>query len=137
RRIAILRTIAGGYGQLPAGTFAGLWLITRPCGALPEPGPADGRTYPQDAAVWGASRTLGNEQPELTTRRVCLHRGGDVREDAERLLAELVRPGDEDEIVLTREGRFVARMREVDDRVASVRPARAGACHLTVRDPGT
>src|SRR5690606_23372706 len=26
RRIAILRTIAGGYGQLPAGTFAGLWL---------------------------------------------------------------------------------------------------------------
>ncbi|MFF4775070.1 SDR family NAD(P)-dependent oxidoreductase [Microtetraspora fusca] len=136
RRIATMRAMVGLCRRLPAGAFAGLWLVTRPCGALPEPEAADGRTYPQDAAVWGAARTLGNELPELTVRRICLHRTGDLGEDAGRLLAELARAGDEDEVVLTPGGRFVARTREVENRVSLVRPVREGACRLVVRDPG-
>nr|WP_055504505.1 type I polyketide synthase [Nonomuraea pusilla] len=137
RRLATLRTIAGLHGRLPAGAFAGLWLVTRPSGAVPEPGAPDGLTHLEDAAAWGAARTLGNEQPELTVRRVSLHRTGDPRADAGRLLAELCHAGDEDEVVLTAAGRFVARAMEAANRLAVRRPVGDVALRLAVRDPGT
>ncbi|MFC5825025.1 SDR family NAD(P)-dependent oxidoreductase [Nonomuraea insulae] len=125
RHSATLRAIA----QAPAGTA--LWLVTRPCGALPDTGdPA----HLGDAAVWAATRSMANELSRLPVRRVCLHRTDDTAADAERLLGELARPGDEDEIVLTRQGRFVARTRKIADRVT--RADHGAAYELTVRNPG-
>ncbi|NBF00399.1 type I polyketide synthase, partial [Nonomuraea sp. K271] len=106
--IATLRAVAQACAQLPPSTTATLWLVTDECAALPGPG---GATTPVASAVWGATRTLANEQPRLQIRRVSVHRGGDATGDAERVLDELARPGQEDEIVLTGQGRFAARTR--------------------------
>ncbi|MFI6704889.1 SDR family NAD(P)-dependent oxidoreductase [Nonomuraea sp. NPDC050478] len=187
RRAAALRAIALACEQLPHNVQVRLWLVTRPCGALPEPGPpgdtahpenathreaagqksaaqlentvnpletADPENtansvetvhpenatdpvqtiHPEDAATWGTVRSLGNEQPQLDARRVCLHRGGDVRRDAARLVAELVAAGEDDEILLTRRGRFTPRL--VRSAPPSVPAGRRGAYRLAVRDPG-
>ncbi|MGW5415821.1 SDR family NAD(P)-dependent oxidoreductase [Actinomadura geliboluensis] len=145
RRIAALRAVALACEQLPHDLEVSLWLAARPCGALPETGgpetggPAtsepEAGTHPQDAAVWGAARSLGNEHPNLRVRRVCLSPTGDLALDAERLAAEMLAPDDEEEILLTRRGRFVPRLREAP--AATVPSTGIGdGCELAVRDPG-
>ncbi|MEV4872110.1 SDR family NAD(P)-dependent oxidoreductase [Streptomyces syringium] len=129
RRAALLRAAAATFERLPEGVHADLWLVTSPCGAVPTP---DAITRPEDAAAWGAARSLANERPEFTGRRVSLHRG-DTARDAWRLARELLEPTDEDEIVLTSAGRFVARERHW----SPVRPADGmGTYTLRVRNPG-
>ncbi|TDC83881.1 acyltransferase domain-containing protein, partial [Nonomuraea deserti] len=108
--IAAVRAVAQACAQLPPSTAAALWLVTYECAAVPCPVPGGGDT-PVASAVWGATRTLANEQPRVTVRRVSVHRGGSPAADAERVFGELARPGQEDEIVLTGQGRFVARTR--------------------------
>ncbi|QKW37147.1 SDR family NAD(P)-dependent oxidoreductase [Actinomadura sp. NAK00032] len=145
RRVAALRAIALACEQLPHDLEVSLWLAARPCGALPETGEPEGSgpegsgpeagTHPRDAAVWGAARSLGNEHPSLRVRRVCLTPTGDPALDAERLAAEMLAPDDEEEIVLTRRGRFVPRLREAP--AATVPSTGVGdGCELAVRDPG-
>ncbi|MGW7484881.1 SDR family NAD(P)-dependent oxidoreductase [Nonomuraea muscovyensis] len=134
RRAAVLRAVALACEQLPQDVRVSLWVVTRPCGALPEPEAAGAPLHPEDAATWGTARSLGNELPRLTVRRVCLHRGGPTTRDAERLVAELVEPGEEDEILLTRRGRFVPRLVETGEQAGPV-PA-GGAYRLAVCDPG-
>ncbi|MEO3796791.1 SDR family NAD(P)-dependent oxidoreductase [Nonomuraea sp. B10E15] len=128
--IATVRAVAQACAQLPPSTAATLWLVTDECAAVPCPGPGGGDT-PVASAVWGATRTLANEQPRLTIRRVSAHRGGGA---AERVYGELARPGHEDEIVLTGQGRFVPRTRHTPARPP--RPAEGGGHRLAVRDPG-
>ncbi|KOG85674.1 hypothetical protein ADK38_35350, partial [Streptomyces varsoviensis] len=72
RRAVALGTLATAREGLPDGVRAELWLVTRPCGALPA---LEEITHPEDAAVWGIARTLANEHPELVGRRVSLCRG--------------------------------------------------------------
>ncbi|WP_084550937.1 type I polyketide synthase [Actinomadura rifamycini] len=132
RRLAALRAAARAADRLPDGADAALWVVARPCGALPEPALDGVATHPEDAAVWGAARTLGNEQPGLTVRRVCLYPGGDDGADAGRLAAELLAPDDEDELVLAPRGRFVPRLVEAEPAAA----ARPAARELAVDDPG-
>ncbi|MFI7454256.1 SDR family NAD(P)-dependent oxidoreductase [Nonomuraea sp. NPDC049714] len=134
RRAAALRAITLACEELPQNLRVALWLVSRPCGALPEPGLADGPVHPQDAATWGTTRSLGNEQPRLDVRRVCLHRTGDDGHDAARLAAELLIPGEEDEILLTRRGRFTPRLVKTDEHAVPASPDTA--YRLTVRDPG-
>lgn len=129
RRAAALRAIALACEELPQDLPVRLWLVTRPCGALPEPHP--GASHPEDAATWGTVRSLGNEQPTLDARRVCLHRSGDARRDAGKLTAELLDPGDDDEIVLTRQGRFTPRLVRTPPPTAP-----ASAYRLGVHEPG-
>ncbi|MGZ3113761.1 SDR family NAD(P)-dependent oxidoreductase [Streptomyces sp. H62] len=105
-RLAALRTLAETASHLPAGATADLWIITRPSGIHPAP---EQTHAPQDAALWGATRSLANEIPHLAIRRISLDTGPDTQNDARRLAAELLRPTDEDEVVLTRGGRFVPR----------------------------
>ncbi|MFF8288612.1 SDR family NAD(P)-dependent oxidoreductase [Streptomyces sp. NPDC016309] len=138
RRTALLRDLAGVCRDgLPEDVTLRLWLVTRPSGLLPAP---ENPAFPGDAAVWGTARTLANEQPRLGIRRVSLERGDDLGADARRLVAELLDPGDEDEIVLTRGGRFVPR--ESHARPGLTRPgltrsaAPAGPFTLRVCDPG-
>ncbi|MEU7136793.1 SDR family NAD(P)-dependent oxidoreductase [Streptomyces sp. NPDC046261] len=90
-------------------------------------------THPVDATAWGAARTLANECPRLTGRRVSLRRSSDVRQDARRLAHELLRPTAEDEIVLTAHGRFIPRLRP---HPTPTRPASGTSCSLRLYDPG-
>ncbi|GHF52840.1 type I polyketide synthase [Streptomyces mashuensis] len=107
-----------------------VWVVTRSSGAV-EVGLAV--EQPADAAVWAMARSVANEWPGMQCRRVSLTRAGDLDQDARRLAQELCAPGDEDEIVLTAQGRFVAR----EQRHPRSRPATDGQSYtLHVRDPG-
>ncbi|WP_344955654.1 SDR family NAD(P)-dependent oxidoreductase [Actinomadura miaoliensis] len=134
RRAAALRAIALAAEQLPDDRDVRLWLVTRPCGALPEPNLPNASVHPEDAATWGTARTLDNEHPHLAVRRLSLHPTGDPARDAARLAAELLHPGEDDEVVLTPNGRFVPRLVKIGERLP-VRRA-GGAYRLKVREPG-
>lgn len=112
RRAAFLRSLAAACEGLRGRTSPRVWLVTRPTGLFPAP---EQPSHPDDAAVWAACRTLANERPDLSLRRLSCHRTGDAGTDARRLAGELLAPVDddpgtqEDEIVLTARGRFVPR----------------------------
>ncbi|WP_084516548.1 type I polyketide synthase [Microtetraspora niveoalba] len=136
RRAAALRAIALACEQLPEHVATAVWLVARPCAALPEPRLTDVRLHPEDAATWGTTRSLSNEQPGLAIRRLCLHPTGDAAQDAGRLAAELLAPGEEDEILLTRRGRFVPRLLESGEHALGLPVGSGGAYRLKVCDPG-
>ncbi|MCA6092052.1 type I polyketide synthase [Streptomyces sp. SCA3-4] len=97
RHLAVLRALATATRQLPEDREVTVWLVV--CGARDIPPTAA-------AAVWGAARSLANEQPRLIVRRIALAAGAE-----DRLAEELTaRPAD-DEVLLTRHGRFVTRLR--------------------------
>ncbi|WP_408648894.1 SDR family NAD(P)-dependent oxidoreductase [Streptomyces poriticola] len=96
RHLAVLRALATATLQLPEDRRVTVWLVV--CGAQDLPPTAA-------AALWGAARSLANEQPRLTVRRIALAAGADARL-AEELAA---RPAD-DEVLLTCQGRFVTRL---------------------------
>ncbi|MEV5238431.1 SDR family NAD(P)-dependent oxidoreductase [Streptomyces cinnamoneus] len=130
RRAEVLRALLDAHRQLPQGVRTELWLVTRTAGAVPGP---EEVTDAADAIPWGVTRCLFNEQPDLDSRRVALHRSGDVTADARRLVRELLEPTDEDEIVLTARDRFVPRHRELP----RARPADDGTSFtLRVHNPG-
>ncbi|MFF7728839.1 SDR family NAD(P)-dependent oxidoreductase [Streptomyces sp. NPDC008001] len=135
RRLAALRAFAAACETVPDGRRIRLWLVTRPSGALPFP---ERPLAPQDAAVWGATRSLANELPHVTVRRLSLERTGDVTEDAHRAARELLTPTDEDEIALTAGGRFVPRLVEETDAAPQGRACstEVPAFALEVRNPG-
>ncbi|MFF4737212.1 SDR family NAD(P)-dependent oxidoreductase [Streptomyces sp. NPDC001262] len=130
-RAAVLRALAAACAGLPDAVRPQVWLITRPSGLFPAPERPD---HPADAAVWGVARTQADAHPGLQLRRISLDRSGDPAADALRLARELLAPGDEDEIVLTRRGRFVPR--ETERTGGEPAPVRAGAPFvLDVRTP--
>ncbi len=106
RRFGVLRAFATACEAFPPGHGTRLWLVTRPSGALPEP---ERPLVPEDAALWGAARVLANERTDAVIRRISWQRSQDATEDARRLALELLDPSEEDEVVLTRAGRFVPR----------------------------
>ncbi|MFI9206052.1 SDR family NAD(P)-dependent oxidoreductase [Streptomyces sp. NPDC053048] len=132
RRAAVLRALAAACAERPEASGPRVWLITRPSGLFPAP---ERPAHPADAAAWGAARTLANEQPGLRMRRVSLDRTGDPVADARRLADELLAPTDEDEIVLTRGGRFVPREIQHPADQPAAAPARTPYV-LEVRNPG-
>ncbi|MDC0721162.1 type I polyketide synthase [Nannocystis bainbridge] len=96
-----------------------LWLVTRHAqstGDLPDP-PA--------AMAWGLGRTVAYEHPELRCTRVDLH--DDVVDDLAR---ELLADRDDDEVVLARDGRRVARIVQRPLPPPAVVTARADATYL-------
>ncbi|WP_171163570.1 SDR family NAD(P)-dependent oxidoreductase [Streptomyces sp. I05A-00742] len=126
RRTAGLAAFARALTEQGPPPVAALWLVTASGAALPAPasvGP------PEDAAAWAAARCLGNEHPALAVRRIAAGSGTAVR----RLALELLSPTDEDEVVLTRDGRFVPRLTLLPEErpAAPGRPFRA-----EVREPG-
>ncbi|MFI0743008.1 SDR family NAD(P)-dependent oxidoreductase [Streptomyces sp. NPDC021100] len=132
RRAAALRELADRRDRLPEGMRTRTWLVTRPSGLLPAP---ERPAHPGDAPTRAASRTLANEKPGLNIRRISLDRAEDAATDARRLARELLEPSDEDEIVLTRGGRFVPR----ETGHPAHEPSRTGPADsfaLAVRDPG-
>ncbi|MBC3986180.1 SDR family NAD(P)-dependent oxidoreductase [Streptomyces sp. AC536] len=105
QRAEALRALAAAIEAMGASTPPELWLVTRPCGTAPSLAV----THEADAALWGMSRSLVNEIPGLTSRRIGLERTADTTGAAPRLARELLRPSEEDEILLTATDRFVPR----------------------------
>lgn len=132
RRAAALRALTVAHDRLPDGARSRAWLVTRPTGLLPAP---ERPTHPGDAPVWGIARTLVNEWLDLAVHRVSLDRCEDPATDALRLARELLDPCEEDEIVLTRSGRFVPRETEHPAHEPSA-TATAPSFALAVHDPG-
>ncbi|MEU1801556.1 SDR family NAD(P)-dependent oxidoreductase [Streptomyces sp. NPDC019937] len=108
RRAGLIRAVAAAHATTAADGAGALWLVTGETGLFPPP---DRAVAPADAAVWGVGRVLANERAGLRVRRLSLARSADVAADARRLSAELLdATDDEDEVVLTRAGRFVPRV---------------------------
>ncbi|SFQ00002.1 Acyl transferase domain-containing protein [Amycolatopsis arida] len=133
RRAAILRDLAVAGDRLPDTSDTECWVVTRPSGALPAP---ERPEAPEDAAIWGAARSLANECPALGVRRLSLARVSDLGENADRLARELLTPSDEDEIVLTGGGRFVPRVVEAEPETAMVAVGETTPCSLQLHNPG-
>ncbi len=126
RHCAVLRALATATRQLPEDRKVTVWIVA--CGA-PDLVPTAA------AGLWGAARSLANEQPRLTMRRIALAPGAE-----ERLAEELTaRPAD-DEVLLTPEGRFVTRLRPHTPHPVPAPTAReagtAQPCTLTLDEPG-
>ncbi|MDG9702555.1 type I polyketide synthase [Streptomyces sp. DH37] len=132
RRAGLVRAAADACGAARPDGGGALWLVTGETGLFPEPA---GAGNPADAAVWGVGRVLANERPGLAVRRLSLEHSADPAGDAGRIARELLDPTDDDEVVLTRRGRFVPRSTDC------VPPAREEdgtdrPYTLRLRDPG-
>ncbi|MFI1801224.1 SDR family NAD(P)-dependent oxidoreductase [Streptomyces sp. NPDC020379] len=131
RRAATLRALARAH-RARSDESRHFVLVTHPTGALPAP---ERPAFPGQAAAWGVARTLANES-SMNVRRVSLDRGPDLAGDAARLAHEFlaVPPGDpleEDEVVLTRGGRFVPRVERPCPATETVEPG--GPVHYQLR----
>lgn len=84
-----------------------LWLVTR--GAMARPG---GKTHiiPGQAPLWGLGRVIENEFFKMNCKLVDLDPESDPKAMGCLLLAELLNPDTEDEILLSNGGRFVNRV---------------------------
>ena len=93
------------------------WLVTRGAVAhlLPPVVRSSLSPHPRcdDAAFWGFMRTVMNEYPDIPIRLVDCADPDRLERMAADLVAELLTPQDEDEIVLTGSGRFAARLSEI------------------------
>ncbi|MGH3973891.1 MAG: SDR family NAD(P)-dependent oxidoreductase, partial [Pseudonocardiaceae bacterium] len=132
-RAAVLRAVSTACGALRASTDVTFWLVTRPSGVLPAPERAD---VPEDAAAWGVARSLANEQPAIRPKRLSFERGADLAEDTDRLARELLTLSAEDEVVLTRAGRFVPRVVPLQPAVDVITDADRTPYLLALRDQG-
>ncbi|MFE9368054.1 SDR family NAD(P)-dependent oxidoreductase [Streptomyces sp. NPDC006978] len=128
RRAGLVRAAAATAGEDGGGA---LYLVTGETGLFSAP---DGSGVRGNAEVWGVGRVLANERPGTAVRRVSLARSQDVTGDAVRLARELLRPTDEDEVVLTRQGRFVPRLVECAPPTHGSSDGRPYA--LELREPG-
>ncbi|MEV5593826.1 SDR family NAD(P)-dependent oxidoreductase [Streptomyces sp. NPDC052496] len=133
RRADLLRTVAGALDTLALGRDRTLWLVTRPSGALPAP---EQPSCVLDAAAWGIARTVSNEYPDLTVKRLSLQRTGDPTADAQRVVQELLTATDETELALTSAGRFVPRLTELPSPTGTRPGDGCRAYTLDVRNPG-
>ncbi|MFC5056579.1 SDR family NAD(P)-dependent oxidoreductase [Saccharothrix xinjiangensis] len=122
RHCAVLRALAAA--EVPEHVEVTVWVVV----------PARQGTAPVlsagAAALWGAARTLANEHPRLTTRRVALTGTGDAL--AGHLAREFSARSDDDEVLLTAGGRFVPRLHAPVDPLV---PSR-GSYTLTLSDHG-
>ena len=126
-RAMYMRAISGALSKLPSSVETNFWLITRPSGALPFPEAVD---VPSHAAAWGVARSLTNEVPTVKMRRI----SADLAL-ASDIARELIDPSEEDEIILTRNGRFVLPPPGIA-RQCRARAAKAPDFMLTLRSQG-
>ncbi|MFF1871839.1 SDR family oxidoreductase [Kitasatospora herbaricolor] len=107
-----LSELAAACAQVGADLQPTLWVVA--------PMTADGLDAPMTqsgAALWGASRTLANEQPLLTVRRIRVAGGaaGSEQQTAGHVAYEITHPDAEDECVITAHGRFAVRVQALPE----------------------
>ncbi|MDL2315842.1 SDR family NAD(P)-dependent oxidoreductase [Desulfovibrio sp. OttesenSCG-928-A18] len=111
-----------------------LFVITG--GALTDGAP-DVLPVPSQGALCGFARVLGNELRALRCTVIDAH--GAILESKGRIAAlarELLRPTDENEIVLTANARYVPRMKRFTPRTDSAADAETSGALLTFDSPG-
>jgi NADPH:quinone reductase-like Zn-dependent oxidoreductase/acyl carrier protein len=117
-----------------------IWVVTS--GAAGPLGPALATTDVgrlADAPLWGFARTAINEFPDMAIRLIDLAAPQQLERMSSGIVDELLHPTAEDEIVLTADGRFVARLQALEDEDpwARVRPkGPAAEVQLDFRFPG-
>ncbi len=112
-----------------------LWLVT--AGGAPMGQPVPGWCpQPDQAPLWGFGRVVMNEHPELRSTLLDLAPELLTGEGADRLAVELVAPDGEEEIVLTRAGRFVPRMVAAESPAALAATPAATGYRLDFAVPG-
>ena len=89
---------------------ARIWLVTR--GAVPHPD-GQGELDPPQAPLWGLGRVLANEYPDIACHLVDLNPREEAADIDPMLLAELRRAGDETAVLLSKDARYVHRIRRV------------------------
>jgi myxalamid-type polyketide synthase MxaE and MxaD len=105
-----------------------LWLVTRDVHAV---GGSSGAVSLAQAPLWGLGRTLFYEHPDLRCACVDLSARSSPEDQARGLAQELLANGDEEEIALRPEGRFV-------NHVTPGAPGRDRAHHpITLKADGT
>ncbi|MEV4503064.1 SDR family NAD(P)-dependent oxidoreductase [Streptomyces klenkii] len=141
--LAVLRALASACRQLPEHRQVALWLITpgvRNDDRLRIPAATDTVA----ASMWGAARSLANEQPRLTVRRIGVltangpDAGGPSEANpwAEGLAHELLARSEHDEVLLTAHGRFVPRVKPVSRPVRLTTASSRNSYTLRLREPG-
>ncbi|RDG37781.1 type I polyketide synthase [Streptomyces corynorhini] len=112
RACARLSTLAAVCAQTGGALRPTLWLV-----ASTTADSLDAPMTHTGAALWGATRTLANEQPLLTVRRIRAVGGttGSARQTAGHVAYEITHPDAEDECVITRHGRFAVRVQSLPE----------------------
>ncbi|MEV8322257.1 SDR family NAD(P)-dependent oxidoreductase [Kitasatospora sp. NPDC056731] len=148
--LGVLRAVATACQRAEQQPRATIWLIAAADDG-PDGTPAPTPASPAAAAIWGATRTLANEHPNLTVRRIALqspeqgahgaHAGhaaqaGHAALLADQLAAELALPGGTEEVLLTATERFVTRVRPQPPLLDTAADGERTPYVLTLRDPG-
>lgn len=109
---AQLSTLAAVCAQAGGDLQPTLWLV-----ACTTADSLDAPMTHTGAALWGATRTLANEQPLLTVRRIRVVSGtaGAARQTAGHVAYEITHPDAEDECVITPHGRFAVRVQALPE----------------------
>jgi hypothetical protein len=94
----------------------GFWLVTRDSQPV---GPAEPLSGVLQSALWGLGKVIGLEHPELQPRSIDLSQDEDVQTQATRLRAELLHPGEERQIALRSDARYVARLQRCPEQRAA------------------
>lgn len=133
--IALARLVRG---VAAASSPARLWVVTR--GGAPLAAPtADASAFrPEQATLWGLGRVLMNEHAELHCRLIDIDPA--CERAATRLARELMSAEHEDEVLLTRGGRFVPRMlpaATIDMRAVDGQAPEATHSVLAFESPGS
>ncbi|MEV0639902.1 SDR family NAD(P)-dependent oxidoreductase [Streptomyces sp. NPDC050619] len=112
RTCAELSALAGACAQAGGDLQPTLWLV-----ASTTADSLDAPMTHTGAALWGATRTLANEQPLLTVRKIRVVSGnaGSARQAAGRVAYEITHPDAEDECVITPHGRFAVRVQALPE----------------------
>ncbi|MEV0373758.1 beta-ketoacyl synthase N-terminal-like domain-containing protein [Streptomyces sp. NPDC050636] len=89
-----------------------LWLVTGPCGTLAGSPQTTAAGMAAGAAAWGTARTIANEIPDITVRRVIAESAPDPETVARRVVGLLTEPPlpDEDEFTTGEAGLRVPRI---------------------------
>ncbi|MBU6352235.1 MAG: polyketide synthase dehydratase domain-containing protein, partial [Chloroflexi bacterium] len=91
----------------------GFWLVTRDSQPV---GPAEPLSGVLQSALWGLGKVIVLEHPELQPRCIDLSQDEDVQTQATRLRAELLHPGEERQIALRPDARYVARLQRYGEQ---------------------
>jgi acyl transferase domain-containing protein/acyl carrier protein len=113
---------------------AGLWLVTRDSQPV---GPAEPLSGVLQSALWGLGKVIGLEHPELQPRCVDLSQDEDVQTQATRLRVELLHPGEDRQIALRSDARYLARLQRcTEQRAAQELALPAGPYRLDISERG-
>ncbi|OEJ37041.1 hypothetical protein AR457_33960 [Streptomyces agglomeratus] len=131
RHLAVFRALSAACKQRTDTRDLTVWLIATSSHTTVSAPPAA-----EHGGAWGGARTLANEHPELTVRRIALTGArdeGQHKELAERVVAELLARPEEDEVLLTPAGRFATVVRPLSPPVTG---SASSSYTLTLDDPG-